>query len=58
MECPRCGREPAPVVEVHGHTQCLNCGSNIDECCRGEVALLNSMPAFELPQPNSGSEPQ
>lgn len=33
--CVYCGAE-APVVWVHGHGQCSNCGINIEECCRGE----------------------
>lgn len=33
--CPYCGKE-APVVWVHGHGQCANCGVNIKECCQGE----------------------
>lgn len=24
------------LVYVHGHGQCLGCGVNVDECCRGE----------------------
>ena len=24
------------IVWVHGHGQCSVCGTNIDECCRGE----------------------
>lgn len=35
--CPYCGR-PTRLVYVHGHVQCELCGTNIDECCRGEVA--------------------
>ncbi len=33
--CDYCGSE-APLVWVHGHGQCANCGINVDECCRGE----------------------
>ncbi|HTL98561.1 MAG TPA: hypothetical protein VL181_07135 [Holophagaceae bacterium] len=35
--CPYCG-QAAGRVYVHGHEQCLACGLNIDECCRGEQA--------------------
>lgn len=35
--CPYCG-QAAGRVYVHGHVQCLACGLNIDECCRGEQA--------------------
>ena len=33
--CAWCGT-PTTVIWVHGHGQCANCGTNIDECCRGE----------------------
>lgn len=33
--CVYCGAE-APLVWVHGHGQCSNCGINAEECCRGE----------------------
>jgi len=33
--CDYCGTK-APVVWVHGHGQCSNCGINVEECCRGE----------------------
>lgn len=33
--CIYCGSE-APLVWVHGHGQCAKCGTNVDECCRGE----------------------
>lgn len=34
--CVYCGAE-APLVWVHGHGQCANCGINVEECCRGET---------------------
>lgn len=33
--CEWCG-QPSTIVWVHGHGQCSVCGTNIDECCRGE----------------------
>ncbi|MCA9695750.1 MAG: hypothetical protein R3A51_16885 [Nannocystaceae bacterium] len=36
--CPYCGR-PLALVWVHGHGQCGACGTNVDECCRGELAV-------------------
>ncbi|HJV22761.1 MAG TPA: hypothetical protein VJ570_08690 [Holophagaceae bacterium] len=33
--CMWCGNA-APLVWVHGHGQCAACGTNADECCRGE----------------------
>lgn len=35
MRCERCLCED--LVEIHGHTQCTNCGSIVEECCRGEA---------------------
>jgi hypothetical protein len=35
--CPFCGHL-TKIVWVHGHGQCLICGTTIDECCRGEQA--------------------
>jgi len=34
--CPRCGAK-VPRLFVHGHYQCQQCHSNIDDCCQGEV---------------------
>lgn len=34
--CPRCGTR-LRLIEVHGHTQCVECGSVVDDCCQGEV---------------------
>lgn len=34
--CVFCGAE-APLVWVHGHGQCAGCGTNVEECCRGEL---------------------
>jgi len=33
--CLYCG-QPAELIWVHGHGQCSNCGTNTEECCRGE----------------------
>ncbi len=33
--CEWCG-QLAIIVWVHGHGQCSVCGTNVDECCRGE----------------------
>lgn len=33
--CTYCGAK-APLVWVHGHGQCANCGINVQECCQGE----------------------
>jgi hypothetical protein len=43
--CPWCG-QPAQIIWVHGHGQCSNCGTNVEECCRGEscenIAVISS----------------
>jgi hypothetical protein len=33
--CPWCC-QPSEIIWIHGHGQCSLCGTNIDECCRGE----------------------
>ncbi len=33
--CGYCGI-PLEIVWVHGHGQCINCKTNVEECCRGE----------------------
>ena len=33
--CSWCA-QPTQIIWVHGHGQCSLCGTNIDECCRGE----------------------
>jgi len=35
VRCNYCGND-SQIVWVHGHGQCRMCGTNIDECCRGE----------------------
>ncbi|MFN8012734.1 MAG: hypothetical protein U0P81_15300 [Holophagaceae bacterium] len=35
IRCPYCG-QIAELVWIHGHGQCSVCGTNVDECCRGE----------------------
>lgn len=37
QRCPWCGHSLA-LVWVHGHGQCSRCGTNLEECCRGETA--------------------
>ncbi|MHB8579878.1 MAG: hypothetical protein ACYDA4_08450 [Ignavibacteriaceae bacterium] len=39
--CDWCG-QLAIIVWVHGHGQCSVCGTNVDECCRGESCQDNS----------------
>ena len=34
MKCDRCTCET--LVECHGHFQCSQCGSIVEECCQGE----------------------
>ncbi len=46
--CLYCGR-PRSIVWVHGHGQCVHCGINVDECCRGENCDIESVP---IQQPN------
>ena len=33
--CQWCG-QLSQIIWVHGHGQCSLCGTNIEECCRGE----------------------
>ncbi|MCY1006606.1 hypothetical protein OV079_13800 [Nannocystis pusilla] len=42
--CPWCG-QPLALVWVHGHGQCVRCGTNLEECCRGETAEVASASA-------------
>ncbi len=35
MICSYCSKKIQPVW-VHGHGQCPECKTNIEECCRGE----------------------
>ena len=30
------------LIWIHGHGQCSQCGTNIEECCKGEVCDLNN----------------
>ena len=41
--CSWCG-QPAQIIWVHGHGQCSLCGTNIDECCRGENCSMPAIP--------------
>jgi hypothetical protein len=34
--CNWCGQKTS-VIWIHGFDQCKRCGTNIDECCRGEI---------------------
>ena len=34
--CPRC-QGSLKTVNVHGHDQCVVCGSIVDDCCQGEA---------------------
>ena len=34
--CSWCGTQ-TKIIWVHGHGQCANCGTNIEECCKGET---------------------
>ena len=43
VRCLWCGQVSA-MIWVHGHGQCGFCGTNIDECCRGEIL---SSPALD-----------
>ena len=36
LPCPACGLR-AGVEHVHGHGQCLACGTNVDPCCTGDT---------------------
>jgi hypothetical protein len=52
--CPYCGHRGA-VVEVHGHGQCSNCGTNFEPCCAGadaaeEAGSTTAVNAAEEPQ--------
>jgi len=38
--CTYCGAK-APLVWVHGHGQCANCGINAQECCQGETCQMD-----------------
>ena len=33
--CNYCGMITVPI-RVHGHEQCINCGTNVVPCCEGE----------------------
>ena len=33
--CPYCGRK-YQTINVHGHEQCVHCGTNLEPCCEGE----------------------
>ena len=45
IRCIWCG-SVTQLIWIHGHGQCAICGTNIDECCRGEFCKdLNSDPS-------------
>jgi uncharacterized Zn finger protein (UPF0148 family) len=57
--CPYCGM-PLRTIWVHGHGQCAACGTNVDECCRGEQDQLpfrdrTGKPSDERRSPSAGS---
>jgi len=37
MRCNRCGCE-AKTIYVHGHEQCSQCKSVVEDCCQGTTA--------------------
>jgi len=45
-----CG-SPMVVVQVHGHGQCSQCGSNVEPCCAGagpdDASATADMPEFD-----------
>ena len=44
--CSRCG-QIVYVIWVYGHSQCSDCGYNIDEYCRGESSENYIKPEIE-----------
>ncbi|HEY8375175.1 MAG TPA: hypothetical protein VIK91_01745 [Nannocystis sp.] len=54
--CPWCGG-PLTLVWVHGHGQCVRCGTNLDECCRGETAEATTPLRKGAPCPWAGLTP-
>lgn len=40
--------QPTTIIRVHGHGQCSFCGTNIDECCKGEVCKIPENPSNSL----------
>lgn len=48
QRCAYCGTE-APLVWVHGHGQCANCGINIAECCQGEMCQTSDRSKYTAP---------
>jgi len=45
QRCPYCGMMPLQVVHVHGHGQCVSCGTNVEPCCSGEG--LENVPSHD-----------
>ena len=41
--------QASTIIWVHGHGQCSICGTNIEECCRGE----NCFPAKDTDEVNA-----
>ena len=52
--CPYCGYRGA-VVQVHGHGQCANCGTNFEPCCAGADAADEAGSTTEV---NVAEEPR
>ena len=52
--CPYCGHRGA-VVQVHGHGQCSNCGTNYEPCCAGADAADEAGSTAAV---NAAEEPQ
>ena len=40
MICNWCN-QTSDIIWVHGHGQCSVCGTNIEECCRGEEIQIS-----------------
>ena len=49
VRCLWCG-QLTTIVWVHGHGQCARCGTNVDECCRGETCTTGN-PSDQETQP-------
>ena len=52
MQCLWCGNQ-VQIIWVHGHGQCPVCGTNIEECCRGENISCEKSTTKDDPNDNS-----